>query len=51
MEPMQFSVITKNKNTNEPRLGTLKHATTQIDTPTFMFYTKVNENCYFFNHK
>lgn len=42
MEIMKFSVIKKNKKINEPRLGTLNHATAQIHTPAFMFHTKVN---------
>lgn len=42
MEPMQFSIVSSSKDTNVPRLGTLIHSQTRIDTPAFMFYTKVS---------
>lgn len=44
MEQALFSVVTDRHNgtpsTNGPRLGTLKHSNSQVDTPAFMFYTK-----------
>lgn len=45
MDPFQFSVISNSSSTtNAPRLATLKHPKTRIDTPAFMFYTKVPNN-------
>jgi queuine/archaeosine tRNA-ribosyltransferase len=43
MNHVQFSVVMDvGDATNGPRLGTLKLSESKIDTPAFMFYTKVN---------
>lgn len=49
MDPIQFSVISNCNRTTKcgPRLATLKHPKTKIDTPAFMFYTKVITNIAF----
>jgi len=42
MSSIQFSVVTNINSNNVPRLGTLINSGSQIDTPAFMFYTKVS---------